>query len=494
MYGVSDRFKVAVRYSHQVITKAEVLRAGQKIAEVFPESGSVEIDARRAVRRTCSLTLHASGNILTGSEVYQPYANVASAYANYTTMATESNYNAIREVIGTDYEVLDDALVPSTGADLLAPYGNEVALYRGIRYRRASDYLYASLSADHATYAALDAAVNAYGALDNLVGDIITTDEFVPLGVFLITETTVSVDEQGLTIAIDGQDRALRISRARWIDPYQIASGTNVATAIRGIIEDRWPDVVCRFSETTRTVSAVTLGLDSDNDPWQDALDIAAAAGMTLYFNPDGVCVLEPEPDYTVAATVETYAEDSEAMLLSATRGLSSEGVYNAVVATAEGSDLVTPYRAVAYDDDPASPTYVYGPFGLVPLFVSSPLINSQAAAQTFADTQLNLLRGTNEQITWTQIVDPSLDVNDIVAIYNTHAKIARAMVLDRLTIPLASTESMSAAGRTIVFAYGDVVVTSTGVVVNQPGAGNTPTTGGTVPYPGGIIRISSIT
>lgn len=475
MYPVSENFKGAVRYSHRVITKAEVLRYGQLVATIYPDSGGVEVDSRSAIRRTCSVSLHAGGQSIGVEDIYTTYANLSSGYATYSALvAGPADYATTRVVTSQEITVEDDGLVPSSGLDILTPYGNELRLSRGIEYRVATDYTYSALAGDYATYSALASAVAAYAAFDAFVGPVETVQEFVPLGVFVITATTIGTDATGIAISLEGQDRALRISRARWLDPYQIPSGTNVTNALLDLVQDRYPDIVTRFSSTSATVAAVTLGLDDDNDPWADALAIAEAAGMDLYFDADGVCVLEPVPDYTVAATVETYREGEEAMLLTAQRVLSSDGVYNAVVVTAEGSDIVAPVRATALDEDPSSPTYVYGPFGLVPFFLSSPLVTTTAAAQNLATAKLNELRGTSENIAWSQIVDPSLDVGDIVAISNEKSKLARAMVLDRLSIPLDYSAEMTAQGRTIVFRYGDTVVAKNGevIVTNLPSTG----------------------
>lgn len=445
MYPVTDEFKVSVRQSHRLIVKAEVLRDGQVLATIYPDAGSVEIDQRRAQRRTCALTLHAGGQSLVVVNTYSTYATLSAGSATYAALGSNyPNYGATREIVNSTTEIVDDGLVPSTGLDLLTPYGNELRLWRGIQYRKVNDD-----------------------------GTVETVDEFVPLGVFLMTEVTINTDGTGLVIDIAGTDRALRVARARWTDPYQIASGTNVATAILALLQDRYADIQTRFTSTSATTAAVTLGLDNSNDPWSDAQKLAEAAALSLYFDADGVCVLEPVSDYTVAATVEAYEEGSEAMLLNASRTLSSDGVFNAVLVTAEGTDMPQPYRSLAVDDNPASPTYVYGPFGFVPEFVSSPLVTSQEAADNLARAKLAELRGTNESISWGQIVDPSLDAGDIVAIRNTAAKITRAMVLDRLTIPLSPEEAMNASGRTIVFNYGETIVTGSGavVVVNEANA-----------------------
>lgn len=497
MYSVSDDFKIAVRYSHQIITRAEVLRDGQQIAVIYPETGTVEIDQRRAVRRTMSLALHAGERTISYTPTYNTYSNLSAAYASYTAAKNAiPTYGDSQVITGETATTSDDGLVPANPLSTLTPYGNEIRLYRGLRYRKASSYTYGTLSSSFATYSALTAAVASYATFSTLTANNATTiDEYVPLGVFPITQVSINQDDNGIAIDISGDDRSRIISDNRWIDPYQIASGTNVATALTALLQDRYADVQLRFTDTSATTAAITLGLDSENDPWADAVDIAEAAGLDLFFDQEGACVLRPKDDYSVAASVEAYNEDTEAMILTTGRTLTRDEVYNTVIVTAEGTDTNVPFRSVAIDNDPASPTYVFGPLGSKPTFISSSLINSQASADAFAAATLNDLRGIDENIAWTQIVDPSLDAGDVVSIVNVSAKIARALVLDKLTIPLSPEEAMSAQGRTILYAVGDSVVTAGGEVVatNVTDTSSTGIGSGDSSSIGGIIRTQAI-
>lgn len=492
MYPVSDEFKVAVRYSHQAIVKAEVLRAGQIIGTIYPESGSVEVDARRAQRRTCSVMLHSAEPAVTYAPTYNTYAVLKTGFATYATLAAQApNYAATQSVTGQTATYVDDGLIPSSGLSLLTPFGNELRLYRGIRYRKQLDYTYATLISEYATYTALKNGVPNYGTLAQRQGPIATVDELVPLGVFPMTEVQITQDETGIQLDVSGTDRSLIVSDARWVEPYQIASGTNVGTALADLLQDRYPDVQLRFTETTATTAAIVLGVDTDNDPWADAVQIAEAAALRLYFDAEGYCVLEPAPEVSQAAAVEVYKENDEAMVLNTSRSISRDGVYNAVVVTGEGSGLLIPFRSVIYDDDPASPTYTDGPFGLKPTFRSSPLLTSQAAADAYALSVLNEIKGTQEELSWTQIVDPSLDAGDVVSVINPSAKIARAIILDRITIPLDPAETMSAQGRTIVYLVGDTVVTAGGEVVSVVGdSGGVRTSGNLVDGPIRVVGL----
>lgn len=496
MYSVSDNFKIALRYSHQVITKAEVLRDGNVLATIYPDSGSVEVDARRAQRRTCELSLHAGGRSVVYTDTYNTYANLDAAYADYDELESSvATYADTQVITGQAIDTVDDGLVPTSGLSLISPFGNEVRLFRGLRYRKAQAYTYADLAGGYVDYDALESGVTGYSAIANLTTTAVTLDEYAPLGVFPIVSVDINQDSTGVDLRITGVDRSRRIARNRWREPYQIASGTNVGDALTTLLQDRWTEIPLNFTATSATTTAVTLGVDADNDPWGDAVAIAEAAGMDLFFDADGVCVLQPTPDYTMAASVEAYNENEEAMVLTTGRTLSSEGVYNTVVVTAEGSDTTLPYRGTAVDDNPASPTYVDGPFGYVPTFRSSALINSQESADAYAQSELARLRGVDESIVWSQIVDPSLDAGDVVSIVNVTSKLARAIVLDRLNVPLSVEEPMSAQGRTIVYTVGDTVVTAGGEVVGVFAPEPTSTAPGdrTSSYPGGLIRIQTI-
>lgn len=360
MYGVSDAFKTAVRGSHTAGVRCEVWSQSDFLQTLYPLDGSVDVDSRRAIRRTLTLTLAAD----------------------------------------------DATLVPDYSGSILAPYGNEIKVWRSVN------------------------------------------GEEVPLGVFLITSVEVSTSAGGTTLTVNASDRALRIQRARWTEPFAIRS-QSTENAISKILKDRWAAVTYNSATTGYTVTKSTFGLDLGGDPWADALKIADAAGYDLFFDVSGAATLASVRSYASTAPVATYIEDDEAMIVDLRRSLSSDETYNGVIVTGEGSG-VTPVRAEAWDEEPDSPTYRYGAFGEVPTFYSSPMIESATQAQAAADRRLSKVTGLVEGLQWTQVCDPSLDVTDLVAVYNAATKVERVLLLDRLTIPLRPDAPMGAIARTI--------------------------------------------
>lgn len=415
MYLVSEAFSRTIRQSHDVAVSVSVWSSDQFVQDLAVLSGSVTIDSRRAVRRSCEIEIADE----TGRGFYY-FTPITLAYSDLDTVSADYN-----ELVADYPKYLDllrpirfreisepPPLVPATAGDLLTPFGNELRIYRGIKFPDGST-------------------------------------ELVPLGVFVITRTEVNDDGNQLTIKVSGDDRSVRISRARWTKPYEIASGTNLATAIQNILEDRWADVTCIFDPTSATTSKTILGLDTDNDPWQDAVRIAESAGLDLFFDGDGIARLRNLPDVTTGAINETYDEGTEGVTLSVTKSISSESTYNGVIVTGEGSDVTTAVRAEAWDDNPNSPTYRYGKFGEVPAFYSSSMITTVAQAQETATNLLNKYLGADEGIQFGMVVNPAHDTGDLIRLQMAATKIDKVLLIDQLTIPLSPTDTMSAIART---------------------------------------------
>lgn len=307
------------------------------------------------------------------------------------------------------------ALVPTDLDDLLSPLnGYELRLYRGIAY--ADD-----------------------------------TTELVPLGVFGWSGIALSDSGEGLTITLTTLiDRSQRIARARYANRVVVTKDTAVETAIANVLKQAWPAVAFAsgdLPETGLTMPAVAYGVEGDSDPWADAQDIAESKGFRVYFNVNGEVELQsatatPDP-------IATYGEGGDLMVVSIDKGWDTADTYNGVRAVGEGSGLLQIASATVWDDDPTSPTYYLGSFGRRLRVYSSPLLITNADAKQAARLQLSKTAGVAENLTWNQIVDPSLDVGDAVTIVRSSMGVDARYQIDRLTVPLDATQPMSATART---------------------------------------------
>ena len=368
MYPTSAAYKSAVVSNHTVIAKAEVWSEDRKLIDLDIDSGKVTVSNTNSIRRTCEVHL--------------------------TTDRTTDN------------------LVPDTGFDYLAPFGNQLRLYRGIEFDDG-------------------------------------TQEYIPLGVFVMNDVKVTDTNDGVSITITGEDKSIIVSRNKWTSPYQMVNGTLEASLL-ALLQNRYPDIITDFPTTNVTVNQVLLGADSQLDPWKDAVNIAQLVGYDLFFDVKGVCTMKQFPTLDAASVVATYKEGDGTVITEVNRNISTKETYNGVIYTIEGSQVTTPIKVEVWDEDTTSPTYRYGVFGSVPTFVTTNLISTSAEAIKAASLLLNIYIGAQEEINFTSIVDPSLDVNDVIYIKAEGAKVDRTVIIDQLEVPLEYKGTLSVRTRVV--------------------------------------------
>jgi hypothetical protein len=365
MRTVTDRFLQTITGSYQLAITA-ILSTGAASYSIPIVDGSVTLDQRAATRGRCDLTI-------------QP----------------------------DDSTGLD--LVPTTALSLLAPYGNEITVGRGIEYADG-------------------------------------TTEVVSLGVFRVESANVEDGPTGQTIRVTGMDRSAIVIDATFEEPYQVASGTNYATAISDVLTAGYPSIQTSFPTTDLTTPALIA--QEGEDRWAFAQRMAQAIGHELYFNGNGTCVLVPTTTLSGGSSQADLVEGEGGVLLSLSRSWSRAGAFNKVIATGENTGEGAPVRGPASDDNPASPTYYGGAFGRVPRFYSSPLITTTDQATDAAASLLARELGTTQQISFGTLVNPALEPGDVVRITRLASAVDEYHVIDTLTIPLSPSGTMSGTTR----------------------------------------------
>lgn len=270
--------------------------------------------------------------------------------------------------------------------------------------------------------------------------------EYVTLGVFL-TDTAEYSKATNSAVRWTGSDRSKRISRAKFIDPYKIPSGTALADAGTEFLRHRWPDTVCNFSNVTATIQAqVVYEAGESSDPWASARSLFADHGYDLNYDGYGNVRALPVPDPASTDVVFDFGSGNTNLVTDGNVTGTMEETYNGVVASAETSGAYLPARAIVWDEDPSSPTYILGNMGQVPYFYSSPLLVTQAMCQTAAQTLLNRMKGRLDSFSWPSIVNPALEPLDVVSV--TIGGVTNKLVIDSLTIPLKPSDAMTAVAR----------------------------------------------
>lgn len=347
---------------------------------------------------------------LTGSHLAVFRATVCETFQSTTTpTGTEI------EIIGGDVTSSASSVIRSTlslttsqswprlASDLLAPYGNELYVERGIAYGNGQR-------------------------------------EWVGLGYFRIN-TPEQDDTPDGPVTIQGTDRMAGIVDARFLAPRQFASTLTRGNLVSTLITEVYPSASISWDDTAVRDATVGRTIITEDDRSGTLNDLITSLGKVGYFRYDGVFRVETPPDIT-GAPEWTIAAGASGVLVQMSRSLTRERVYNAVVATGEAGDTTAPARAVSYNLDPDSATYYNGAFGPVPMFYSSPFLTTNAQAQTAADSLLRQQLGLPYQVSLASIANPALEPYDVIQVRYPKQSLSRTLrtethVIDQVTIPL---------------------------------------------------------
>ncbi|MFG3710123.1 DUF5047 domain-containing protein [Micromonospora sp. NPDC047730] len=301
---------------------------------------------------------------------------------------------------------------PEKTTDALAPYGQEVFVRRGVAFGNG-------------------------------------TVEWVSLGYFRIISPEQSDAPDG-PIRIAGRDRMSGLIEARLTAPQSFSSAATFGSVVSTLVQEVYPGAVITWDDGSASL-AIGRQVVCEEDRFRFLNELLASLGKVWYWNHRGELAIRTPPSPTDPVFDVNYGEGG--VLVRLGRRLTREGVYNAVVVTGDSTGMSAPPRAVAIDNDPASPTYWHGSFGKVPRFFSSPLITSTPRAEAAAATMLRRELGVPAAVDFSAVPNPALEPYDPVRIVYGSANrpgVARSEVhiLDRLTIPLIARDAMSASTR----------------------------------------------
>lgn len=269
----------------------------------------------------------------------------------------------------------DPILIPRTPTDQLATYGARLRIARGVEYGDGSS-------------------------------------ELVPLGVFRLDSVEGDVSQGPVTLS--GKDLSAIVADDKFTERYT-ATGT-VVGAVTALIQRSIPgaDVISLITDTPIGSRA----FDVEADPWAGAQEIAAAAGAEVFCNADGVFVVGTLPDLLTVTPVWAVEAAEGGVYVSGNRAMSSDGVYNGVLARGENTaENVSPVSYLAVDNDPNSPTYWSGPYGRRPMFYSSSTLTSVNACTQAANLKLAQAKAPNASGDISSLPNPALESGDVIRV-----------------------------------------------------------------------------
>lgn len=288
--------------------------------------------------------------------------------------------------------IADEALLPQTPFDLLAPFGTRAFVRLGL-----------TLSDDSVAY--------------------------VPYGVYIVSSTRTRTNASNRITDLTLTDLGDVVDKYRFEEPLTIASGTDLAQVVNIVVTSR-TGVNPAIANVNRQLGADrTLGLDPETGPWAELLDILQGFGLTAWYNRLGII----EIGSNVVNTDNAAPQDQ---LIDISADFDTRPPNVMVVRGEPLEEDAVPVQAVAMDTNPVSPTYAgegpgLSPYGRVTRFFSSHLIETEAQAAQVAADMLAKYVGAGAAWTATRPYDPTRDANDVVSVDG------RVVVVDAITIDM---------------------------------------------------------
>ena len=305
------------------------------------------------------------------------------------------------------------------------------------------------------------------------------TTEYAELGHFLIQEVDVMNDGNGVTLVGTINDYGEWFSRRKYSHPFS----TNGTEVVGNVILDllflvtsasdsafsfagaAWPAGFPGFGTTPCPYVPSVLTYNVGDDPWQSACNVAAAAGLELYFDYAGNLTLDYVPDPNSISPCVSYLEGTSTAPVTLTRAISNASVANVICVISQGSSVTAPVQVWWWDSNASSPTYFApGPIGgflpsnpqyTLPLGVGTyPFLvqtfDSSLIGPTFQAEQAQAVAiaigltsiGSLEAGTFTIRDQPAHDVDDVITFQRVIAGIPSSTnyVVDQVQVDLTPT------------------------------------------------------
>jgi uncharacterized protein DUF5047 len=287
---------------------------------------------------------------------------------------------------------VDESLYPTFAGAILAPYGNRLRVWRGIKFAEGTVYRW-----------------------------VVFTGR--------IQDDLNAVDGQ---VSISAMDRANEVVEAQFVRPENSQVGSLVSDEFIRLVSDGVPDA--RFGTfDLNDITVPQLTWESDR---AGALDeMATSSGAYWWALADGSYVIRAYPFARSAPSLLTLS-DGPGGTVAASPARAREQIFNSVTVTGERVDGTAPVFALAQDLNPASPTYVRGNFGLRHKTINLQTPQTQGSCQSAANSYLRTSVALTESWTWTQPVDAALELGDVVTL-NARGESGIIQVVSGFVIPL---------------------------------------------------------
>jgi hypothetical protein len=304
-------------------------------------------------------------------------------------------------------------LYPYEDDDLLDPFGTHIHAFRGVRYGDGS------------------------------------VDEF-PIFVGPILRITV---QQGNVAQVQAADLANEVILAGFTGASQSDAGAAVVTEFQRLVSGGYPAATFGPSDSFPN-TVPSLSYDTDRGAALDAL--AKASGAFWYPLADGRFVIRRIP-WTVPLSMQPLRMGSGdepdlaglGTVTSAWPDKSNQGVVNRLVISVERPDGSAPVFAMVQDNDPASKTYVGGPYGVKAATVRVTSADNAATALSAAKAAFARAKARTEPWRINCVPDASIELGDAIGLY--YRGRYKLQIVAGFTISLEANGAMAIDGADLV-------------------------------------------
>jgi hypothetical protein len=329
--------------------------------------------------------------------------------AESVTFATGTMQAKLGSRVVRDLDLtFDESMFPWEDDDLLAPFGNELRAYKGVRFAEGTEYIWP---------------------------------------IFRGKIQSAEMDPGGF-VAVSATDRAQEVLDNQFQSPAFSVVGEPVLDEIVRVIRDRLPGAT--FG-THDVFYAKVPQLSWEQDPGSALDEMATALGAFWYPLADGEFVVRLYP-WTVRRDPVVSLRDGDGGMILASSPARVRGGYNVVVVTGERADGSAPVSAFDEDDDPASPTYVDGPYGRRTLVrrLNTPTSPEMAKAAARALRRRTTALTTAWRLSMTP--DAAMELGDVLDL-EVRGRTGVVQVVESITMPLGTgAGAMDVQGRAQVF------------------------------------------
>ncbi len=293
----------------------------------------------------------------------------------------------------------------STGEDIasaaLIPYGTEVLIRKGIRFADG-------------------------------------TEELVRLGRFRLEQVNANVAVPGAELTLS--DRSAEVADTQLVAPKRYRGTAVIEDAIEDLILDVYPTATVNLPGSADTFGKTTV---VDQDRWQAITDFSKAIGCETYIDADDTWQVAPIPDPSAGTAVWDINGGPVGVLTDLHVVADRTNVKNGVVVTGHPLQKHAPVHVLVTDDNVDSPTMWGGAFGMIPDYLDSDLIRTNAQGTAAGQARLNDLLGQARTLNLASVPNPALEPGDAITVTYVDGT-SEQHLIDVVTISLGVEDDMT--------------------------------------------------